>query len=227
MILRPGVQAGLEDPDQDAFDVVLAEGEIDEIHVGLNGTMNALFLKDLAAKTHRGQRGRVEQGKAGGSLGYGYDVVKAADAAGEPVRGERRINETEAAIVRRIFREYAAGACPRAIVRRLNDDGIPRPRGKRWSDTTLRGHAKRGTGILNNELYVERLVWNRPRRVTDPKAGWKVPRINPPEDRVVVDLPELRIVDDELWQAAKDWQEKPAEQYAAVIEGVRGPVRTR
>jgi hypothetical protein len=27
--------------------------------------MNALFLKDLAAKTHRGLRGRVEDGKSG------------------------------------------------------------------------------------------------------------------------------------------------------------------
>ena len=31
--------------------VTLAEGEISELHVGLKGTMNALFLKDLAAKT--------------------------------------------------------------------------------------------------------------------------------------------------------------------------------
>jgi DNA invertase Pin-like site-specific DNA recombinase len=45
--------------------VTLAEGEISELHVGLKGTMNALFLKDLAKKTHRGLRGRVEQGKAG------------------------------------------------------------------------------------------------------------------------------------------------------------------
>jgi hypothetical protein len=43
--------------------VTLAEGEISELHVGLKGTMNALFLKDLAAKTHRGLRGRVEKGK--------------------------------------------------------------------------------------------------------------------------------------------------------------------
>ena len=37
-------------------------GEISELHVGLKGTMNALFLKDLPAKTHRGLRGRVERG---------------------------------------------------------------------------------------------------------------------------------------------------------------------
>ncbi|KXF74666.1 hypothetical protein ATN84_22475 [Paramesorhizobium deserti] len=29
----------------------LSEGEINELHVGLKGTMNALFLKDLALKT--------------------------------------------------------------------------------------------------------------------------------------------------------------------------------
>jgi site-specific DNA recombinase len=39
--------------------VTLSEGEISELHVGLKGTMNALFLKDLAAKTHRGLRGRI------------------------------------------------------------------------------------------------------------------------------------------------------------------------
>ena len=39
--------------------VTIAEGPITELHVGLKGTMNALFLKDLAAKTHRGIRGRV------------------------------------------------------------------------------------------------------------------------------------------------------------------------
>ena len=43
--------------------VTPAEGEISELHVGLKGMMNTLFLKDLAAKTHRGLRGRVEKRK--------------------------------------------------------------------------------------------------------------------------------------------------------------------
>ena len=38
--------------------------------------MNALFLKDFAEKTHRGLRGRVEDGRSAGSLCYGYRVVK-------------------------------------------------------------------------------------------------------------------------------------------------------
>ena len=48
--------------------ITLAEGEINHLHVGLKGTMNALFLKDLADKTRRGLRGRVEAGKSGGGL---------------------------------------------------------------------------------------------------------------------------------------------------------------
>ena len=201
--------------------VTLAEGEINELHVGLKGTMNALFLKDLAAKTHRGIWGRVEAGKAGGGQSYGYDVVKALDAAGERIRGERAINETQAAIVRRIFREYASGMSPRAIARGLNADGVPGPKGKLWSDNTLRGHAKAGTGVLNNELYIGRLVWNRHRGMKDPETGKRVTRLNPAEDWIVVEVPELRIADDALWQAAKARQAEQAERYAAVIAGVR------
>ena len=201
--------------------VTLAEGEINEFHVGLKGTMNALFLKDLAAKTRRGIRGRVEAGKAGGGRSYGYDVVKALDAAGERIRGERAIDETQAAIVRRIFREYASGMSPRAIARGLNADGVPGPKGKLWSDNTLRGHAKAGTGVLNNELYIGRLVWNRHRVMKDPETGKRVTRLNPAEDWIVVEVPELRIVDEELWQAAKARQAEQAERYATVLAGVR------
>jgi DNA invertase Pin-like site-specific DNA recombinase len=50
--------------------ITLSEGEITELHVGLKGTMNALFLKDLAAKTHRGLRGRIEAGKSAGGRCY-------------------------------------------------------------------------------------------------------------------------------------------------------------
>ena len=201
--------------------VTLAEGEINELHVGLKGTMNALFLKDLAAKTHRGLRGRVEKGRSGGGLCYGYDVVRATDDAGEPVRGERTVNEREAAVVRRVFRDFVAGVSPRAIAKRLNDEGVPGPSGKLWNDTTIRGHVKRGTGLLNNELYIGRLIWNRLRYVKNPETGKRVSRLNPPEQWIVTDVPELRIVDDALWQSVKDRQGELAEKHATVIAAVR------
>jgi site-specific DNA recombinase len=94
--------------------ITLAKGEISELHVGLKGTMNALFLKDLAAKTHRGLRGCVEDGKSGG-LCYGYRVVKKLDERGELIRSDREIDEPQAIVARRIFREFASGISPRAI----------------------------------------------------------------------------------------------------------------
>ena len=130
-----------------------------------------------------------------------------ADHPLRPIRGERKINEAKAETVRRIFREFAAGTSPRAIARRLNEDGVPAPSaGKLWTDSSLRGRAGRGTGIVNNELYIGRLVWNRQRFMKNPETGKRVARINPPDDWIVTEVPELRIVDDALWQAAKDRQ---------------------
>jgi site-specific DNA recombinase len=201
--------------------VTLAEGEISELHVGLKGTMNALFLKDLAAKTHRGLRGRVEKGRVGGGLCYGYDVVKRTDSEGEPVRGERRINDAEAVVVRRIFREFAAGKSPRAIATDLNRDGIPGPFGRTWGDTTIRGHACRGNGVVNNELYAGVLVWNRQRFIKDPNTGKRVSRPNPEAKWIRTEVPELRIVDDDLWQRVKLRQAELAKQFEATTTGVR------
>jgi DNA invertase Pin-like site-specific DNA recombinase len=104
--------------------VTLSEGRISELRVGLKGTMNALFLKDLAQKVRRGLEGRVRERRSGGGLGYGYDVVREYDSRGEPIRGGRKINENEADIVARIFREFAAGKSPRAIAKALNAEQI-------------------------------------------------------------------------------------------------------
>ena len=73
---------------------------------------NHIFLKDLADKTHRGLRGRVEDGKSAGGLCYGYRVVRSL-AGGTVTTGEREIEPAEAAIVERIFREYVAGIAPK------------------------------------------------------------------------------------------------------------------
>ncbi|HWJ72993.1 MAG TPA: recombinase family protein [Kaistia sp.] len=181
----------------------LSEGEVSHLHVGLKGTMNALFLKDLADKTRRGQRGRVELGKSGGGNAYGYDVVKRFDGNGEPVRGDRTINEVQADVIRRIFRDYMAGKSPKRIAFELNADGIAAPTGGDWGFSTINGNAKRGNGILNNEMYVGRLIWNRQRFIKDPDTGKRQARPNPESEWIVQDVPELRILDDALWQAAK------------------------
>ena len=226
--LRPGYQNLLEDARNGRFDIVVAEsldrisrdqehiagfhkimqflgirvftvseGLISELHIGLKGTMSALFLKDLADKTRRGLEGRVRQGRSGGGKSYGYRVVKGDE------RGAREIIPEQAETVQRIFSEFAAGMSPNQIAHGLNNDQIPGPSGQLWRDTTIRGHIKRGTGILNNELYIGRLVWNRQRYVKNPATGKRVSRRNSVDNEIVHAVPHLRIINDTLWQSVK------------------------
>ena len=80
---------------------------------------------------------------------------------------------------------------------------MPGPGGRPWGDTTIRGHALRGTGLLHNELYIGRLVWNRQRYIKDPTTGRRVARLNPESAWIIHEVPELRIVDDALWAAVQ------------------------
>jgi site-specific DNA recombinase len=157
----------------------------------------------FAQKTRRGLQGRVEAGRSGGGISYGYDVVKRIGDDGEPVRGERRINQAEAEVVRQIFTAYAAGRSARQIAHDLNAEAVPAPSGQSWGASTISGNAARGTGILNNELYVGRLVWNKLRYIKDPETGRRLSRLNEPDRWVVKELPAFRIVDQDLGDKVK------------------------
>ncbi|TDF42482.1 recombinase family protein [Alteromonadaceae bacterium M269] len=187
--------------------VTLDDGEVSAMHIGLKGTMSALFIQQLSDKTRRGLRGKVENSKSAGGIVYGYDVVKAFDGAGNPIKGEREINQVEANIVVRIFEDYVnLDKSPKAIASELNKEGIPSPTNKEWAASTINGNRRRGTGILNNELYIGRLIWNKLKYIKHPVTGKRQSRINPESEWIIKDVPELRILTDELWQAVKDKQ---------------------
>jgi site-specific DNA recombinase len=176
-------------------------GRVTPMHVGLLGTMAQLYLSDLKEKTRRGQLGRALAGKIPGGKAYGYKVLDGRS-------GERQIIDDEASIVRRVFHEFATGKSARAIAKGLNADGIPGPDGREWRDTTIRGQVDRGTGILNNAIYIGRLEWNRCSYVKDPRTGKRVARPNPKALWELVSIPELRIVSDDVWNAAKSQQQE-------------------
>ncbi|WP_448189653.1 recombinase family protein [Azospirillum sp. sgz301742] len=179
--------------------VTVQEGGISELHVGLKGTMNALFLRDLAAKVRRGQAGRALAGSVPAGLSYGYDMVRELDARGELIRGKRRVNPEQAAVIREIFDKVAIGFSPRAIATDLNRRGIPAPAGGQWNASTINGNAARRNGILYNEAYIGILIYNRLEMVKDPDTGKRLPRLRPPSDWIVTEVPTLRIVTDEQW----------------------------
>ncbi len=194
----------------------VAEGHISELHVGLKGTMAALFLKDLAQKTHRGLEGRVRAGWSGGGLSFGYRIVRPPQADGTPATGAMEIDGVEAAVVRAIFEAYAGARSPRAIAKDLNADGVPGPRGGRWSASLILGNFTRETGILRNRLYAGERVWNRQHFIKDPMSSKRVARPNPRNAWVICPVPALRIIDPILWDAV---QQRLAANRRAVTDG--------
>jgi site-specific DNA recombinase len=67
----------------------VADGRCSELHFGLKGTMNALYVRNLALKVRRGQAGMVDQGKIAGGRSYGYRPIP-----GRP--GEVTVDDAEA-----------------------------------------------------------------------------------------------------------------------------------
>ena len=81
----------------------------------------------------------------------------------------REINTAEAAVVRRIFTDCAAGKGFKRIACQLNEERLPhpRPRASRlqgWAPSAVRE-------ILHRELYGGMIVWNRPRSAIPGESG--------------------------------------------------------
>ncbi|MGD9945499.1 MAG: recombinase family protein [Burkholderiaceae bacterium] len=102
---------------------------------------------------------------AGGGS-FGYRLVRDSEA------GSRlEIDDREARWVREIFERYASGQGVARIAHELNRLGAPSPRGGRWAVSALYGSPAKGSGVLNNELYVGRLIWNRSQWLKTPTRG--------------------------------------------------------
>ena len=185
---------------------------------GVKSAFSEEFLRDLGEKTHRGLEGRVRNGMSPGGLPYGYRSEPVLDDRGRVTGFRRVIHEPEAEVVRRIFRLYTGdeGGHPhsaREIVLVLNRDGIAPPgarwrgRTKRqcatWTYTAIIGHRRLAKGILNNPLYDSRLVWNRSRWLRDPDTKRYTYRVRPQDDWIIHDVPELRVVPQNLWNKAQ------------------------
>ena len=107
-----------------------------------------------------------------------------------PERGLRKVKSAEAAIVPRIFQEYASGRSAKAIAQTLNREAIIGPHGGTWGPSTIAGNAARGSGVFEQpDFYVGWLIWNRLRYIKDPSTGRRVSRLNDPQQRVVVEVP--------------------------------------
>lgn len=103
---------------------------------------NQIRVRTFAGKVRRAESGRIP----GVALAYGYKLTATP--------GVWEIDESQAEIIRQIFTSYASGIGLVSICRRLNDSGIPAPRGKSWATSTIRY-------ILGNQLYTGKLIYGK------------------------------------------------------------------
>ena len=74
---------------------------------------------------------------------------------------------------------------------------------------------------MNNDLYIGRLTWNRQRFIKDPHTGKRQARMNPESEWVIEDVPDLRIIEDDIWHRVKERQQGTRRRVVAENQGIR------
>jgi site-specific DNA recombinase len=157
--------------------IIDSGGAVSDVHVGVGGIVNSMFLKNLAVSVKRSMDGRVREGLVPGRIAFGYR------GTGKPC--EREIDPAEAAIVHRIFEGYADGKSMRDIADDLKRENIATP--------------GLSVEMLRNQIYIGKVIWNTTTSIKNPETGRRLYRRTPVEDRIVVDVPHLRIIPADLW----------------------------
>jgi hypothetical protein len=190
-----------------------SQSEQADVLLSVHGLVDSLFIKELGKKTHRGLEGCALLGLSTGGRCFGYDNVTGDGCV------RQQINPGEAAIVQRIFAMAADGGSLKVIARKLNDERVPSPRpraGKQyatWCPTAIRA-------MLRRELYAGRVVWNRSRFIKAPGNNKRLRRERPESEWRTADRPELRIIDDALWNRVQRRIERVANQYKGKRPGL-------
>lgn len=102
---------------------------------------------------------------------------------------------TEVAVVEVMFAFAEIGITIRRIAKFLNDKGIPSPRGKRWSKTTV-------GRMLRNSAYIGEHVTFATRGLPKARGRKTAPRVpTSPEEQVIVPIP--AIISEEQFEAVQ------------------------
>lgn len=187
----------------------------DKIMLSLTTFADELEREKGRQRTYDAMLRKAKAGHVTGGSVFGYSNIEVLGADGKRSHVERRIDDQQAAVVRRIFQLCAAGYGYPRIARTLNDDGALAPRSQRgrpagWAPSSVRE-------VLFRPLYRGDVVWNRTRK----RDRWGQHHTS---DRAVGEWithrqPELQIVSPDDWQAAHDRLAIVREKYLTATGG--------
>jgi site-specific DNA recombinase len=168
-------------------------------------------IRKASIRTYDELSKKARAGQLVGGCPYGYrhrKLLGPADRHGNSAVLEtvREVQPEQAAIVKRIFDEFAKGQSTGAIARGLNEDKVPSP-GSTWARTVRRCSGWLDNAVyamLTNEMYVGRYIWNRVKwKKVAPGSSKRKPVARPRDQWIVTEMPELRIVESSVWTAAQ------------------------
>ncbi len=143
---------------------------------------------------------KAQAGHVTGGRVFGYDNVDVQDSAGRRTHVERKVNDSQAAVIRRVFELAAAGTGYRRIALQLNEEGALAPRPQRgrpasWCPSSV-------YEALHRDLYRGLVVWNKSRK----RDTWGRKNQQPRAEGEWLQhtAEHLRIVDDQVWQVVHE-----------------------
>jgi DNA invertase Pin-like site-specific DNA recombinase len=182
--------------------LTLSEAKVGAIHIALKGCMNAQHLIDSGRQINRGKKGSASKGKIpGGNTPYGYRIVK-LNKEGLPERGLREIVPEEAEVVKKVYKRFLSGKSRADICRELNGNKVPTRSGGKWTSNSLCSWDP-PRGILRNPIYKGLIVVFRATTKINPDTGKPITVMGDPSEVVENYQSHLRMVSDEMWDAAQ------------------------
>lgn len=177
----------------------------------MHGMIDQQNSERMRHRVRRGQEGRVRAGYTSGSRCFGYRSVPVLNSERPDLQGRAaflghrwEIIESQAVTIRYIYSLYADGLSDYEICIKLNQENVPAARKPRIGPQHTVWNCSLIKRILQNDKYIGKRIWNKTSQVIHPVTGKTETRKNPPEQWVHTEVPDLRIVPDELWNRVQD-----------------------
>jgi hypothetical protein len=182
------VESGVEIHSYLSRSRITLSDEAGEMSTTLQSLLASFERRRASERTKDALRRRAEAGAATGGAPYGYTTTRNGDGYSHYV-----VNPVEASIVREIFIWFDEGVGVMRIVRRLNERGVPAPRGgqKGWVPASV-------ALLLRRPIYAGVRVWNRRKNVMR-KGTRGAQQTRPAEEWISHGVPELALVDREMF----------------------------
>lgn len=200
----------------DNYDSLTADSVDTGLLIPLKNIMHEVYARDISKKVRSQYELKRKRGEFCGSYApYGYIKI------GKTLK----VDESAAAVVRKIFKWILEGKSDNAIVQRLNAEGIPSPSKYRYDNGIVKAEKFENCKywyrsvikrIAENQVYIGRMAQGRYRTAMF-QPNHK-PLYLPENEWVIVENTHPRIIDEESFYKAQEIRKARKEKYIEILK---------